>query len=206
MRSAVVALDHLVLATPDLAATTAWLTQATGVVPSAGGAHVGKGTRNMLCSLGQTSYLEIVGPDLDQDDPPAARPFGIDALLKPELVGWAIAVPDMRAALATARSRGYDPGEAAAMQRRRPDGIVLSWQLTISPSRTMPFLIDWGGSPHPAPHAASGLELVDLRACHPEPGMLAMKLAALGVTMGIEHGGEALLVQLHGPIGMLDFD
>lgn len=206
MRSAVAALDHLVLATPDLVATTAWLTDTTGVVASAGGAHVGKGTRNMLCSLGHTSYLEIVGPDLDQDDPPAGRPFGIDGLLRPAIVAWAIAVPDMRAALATARSQGYDPGPAAAMQRRRPDGILLSWQLTISPSPTIPFLIDWGSSPHPAPQAAAGLALVELRARHPEPDVLARKLAALGVTMGVERGAEALLVQLHGPSGTLDFD
>ena len=104
MRSAVAAIDHLVLATPDLVATTAWLTDPTGVVAWAGGAHVGKGTRNMLCPLGHTSYLEIVGPDLDQDDPPAGRPFGIDGLLRPAIVAWAIAVPDMRAALAAARS------------------------------------------------------------------------------------------------------
>jgi hypothetical protein len=45
-------LDHLVLATPDLAATVAHFTERTGVEPAPGGAHVGLGTRNHLVSLG----------------------------------------------------------------------------------------------------------------------------------------------------------
>jgi hypothetical protein len=55
-------LDHLVLATPDLAATVADFTERTGIAPVAGGAHVGLGTRNYLVSLGGSRYLEIIGP------------------------------------------------------------------------------------------------------------------------------------------------
>ena len=83
MRTATAALDHLVLATPDLQATARWLERATGVTPSPGGPHIGKGTHNVLCSLGHASYLEIVGPDPDQVAPEGGRPFGIDALTEP---------------------------------------------------------------------------------------------------------------------------
>ncbi len=206
MRSAAAALDHLVLATPDLAATTAWFTEQTGVVPSVGGAHVGKGTRNTLCSLGMTSYLEIVGPDPEQPNPSAGRPFGIDDLDEARIVNWAIAVPDMDAALAAARAVGHDPGSATPMQRQRPDGVLLSWRLTVAPSTTVPFLIDWGTSVHPAPNAAPGLELVELRARHPQPAALEAELEALGVTMGIEPGSAALIVELRGPLGSVHFD
>jgi hypothetical protein len=91
------------------------------------------------------------------------------------------------------------------MERKRPDGTVLAWTLTVAPSAAMPFLIDWGTSSHPALHCAEGLELCELRARHPDPGQLAHDLDAVGVTMGIEHGPEALIVELRGPLGTLEF-
>ena len=33
----------------------------------------------------------------------------------------------------------------------------------------VPFLIDWGSSPHPAESAPQGVTLVDLRGEHPDP-------------------------------------
>lgn len=206
MRSSTAALDHLVLATPDIAATAAWVAERTGIRASAGGQHVGKGTRNMLCSLSTTSYLEIVGPDPEQPAPDGPRPFGIDDLEDAAMVAWAIAVPHMDVALEAARRAGYDPGEASPMQRRRPDGVLLRWTLTPVPSRTVPFLIDWDGSAHPAASAAPGLEIVDLQARHPRPHDLAGTLQALGVTMGVLPGPEALVVELHGPLGSISFD
>ena len=205
MRSAIAALDHLVLATPHLNETAAWLPEATGVTPSPGGPHVGRGTRNVLCSLGHASYLEIIGPDPDQSAPDHARPFGVDALTAPAMVGWAVAVSDMDAALTMARRVGYDPGPATAMQRVRPDGVVLSWRLTIAPSVSVPFLIEWATPLHPAVDAAPGLELVELRARHPRPAVLAKVLAALNISMGVERGPEALLVELTGPRGSIWF-
>jgi hypothetical protein len=205
MRTAVAALDHLVLATPNLAETSAWVERQTGVTPSAGGQHVGKGTRNRLCSLGATSYLEIVGPDPEQPTPDGPRPFGIDDLREATLVTWAIAVPDMESALATARAGGYEPGPATPMQRQRPDGVLLSWTLTAPQSAIVPFLIDWGSSEHPASAAAAGLELVELQASSPAPGPLEITLETVGVTMGILPGPEALLVELLGPLGSIRF-
>ena len=204
MRTALAALDHLVLATPDLPETAAWIRESTGVSPSAGGQHLGLGSRNMLCSLGDFSYLEIIGPDPDQDSPPGPRPFGIDDLTEPGFVGWAIAVPDVAAAVASARGASYDPGDYRAMDRRRPDGLVLSWQLTVSKSRVIPFLIDWGDSLHPARDAAPGLVLHDLRARHPDPATVNLGLEALGVRMAVDTGPEALLPSLEGPRGSLD--
>ena len=205
MRAALEALDHLVLATPNLTATAEWVFESTGVRASAGGRHVGRGTHNVLCSFGPTSYLEIVGPDPSQQEPVGGRPFGIDDLEQASIVSWAVAVGDMGAARDSALTAGYDPGEAQAMQRLRPDGVFLSWQLTLSPSPAVPFLLDWFDSPHPAPDAAGGLRLVSLRARHPDPGQLGAVLAALGVVIEIEHGRESLIVDMAGPNGAISF-
>ena len=73
-------LDHLVYAVPDLAAGVAAITALLGVAPSPGGPHPGLGTRNFLVSLGESCYLEIIGPDPEQPQPSRPRPFGLDRL------------------------------------------------------------------------------------------------------------------------------
>lgn len=199
--SSIASFDHLVFATPDLAATAAWLAQLSGVMPSAGGQHVGKGTRNMLCSLGPTSYLEIVGPDPEQSLPPHPRPFGIDDLTDPAVVSWAIAVADVDDSVASARRLGFDPGPVSAMQRLRPDGVLLSWKLTDVLSPAVPFLIEWLDSPHPAATAAPGLCVTSLSVRHPHPEHYQQMMTALGVQIAVTNGTEALRVELSGPGG-----
>jgi hypothetical protein len=194
-----------VLATPDLAATAARIHDTTGITPSPGGRHLGVGTRNMLCSLGPTSYLEVIGPDPEQPDPGVPRPFGIDDLREAAMVAWAIAVSDIDAFVATATASGYDPGPVEGMRRERPDGVVLAWRLTRPASTVVPFLIDWADSPHPAADAAPGLVLADLRGRHPDPIAATADLDALGIAMGVERGPHALLVELHGPLGSISF-
>jgi Glyoxalase-like domain len=111
-------IDHLVYAAPDLPAAVAEVEARFGVRARAGGAHTGSGTRNALLALGPRTYLEIIAPDPGQPAPPAPRPFGVDGLRRGGLAGWALACDDIDAAVARARSRGYDPGEVAGGQHR----------------------------------------------------------------------------------------
>ncbi len=195
------------LATPDVARTSAELEARLGVRPGPGGQHLGLGTHNALLSLGPSSYLEVVGPDPAQPEPAGPRPLGVDGLTEPRLVAWAVAVPDLEDAVGAALERGHDLGPAYAMQRRRPDGVVLAWRLTPPPSQldVVPFLIDWGDSPHPAIDAPGGVALVALRARHPDPASVANLLAALDVDLHVEYGdAPALLATLSGPAGTVE--
>lgn len=175
------ALDHLVYATPDLDRTVAEVTELTGVRPVGGGSHPGRGTRNLLLGLGGGAYFEIIGPDPEQPAPAGPRWFGIDALTGPRLVTWAARVTGIAARVAEARARGVDPGGPVAMARRTPDGARISWRLTPPGTGLMPFLLDWGDTPHPSGGGLPVLPLVSLRATHPDPGAARRELAALGV-------------------------
>lgn len=125
-------IDHLIYGAPDLAAAVDDLERRTGVRAASGGKHLGIGTHNALLALGPRTYLEVIAPDPDQPRPANPRPFGMDELTTARLVGWALGCDDIDAAIATARARGYDPGDPIDMQRTTPSGEVLRWQLTLN--------------------------------------------------------------------------
>ncbi|MFE2579685.1 VOC family protein [Streptomyces sp. NPDC059378] len=201
-------LDHLVLATPDLAATVADFTRRTGVTPAPGGVHVGLGTRNHLVGLGGTSYLEIIGPDPEQPDVPGPRPFGVDALTAPRTVTWAISPPDLDATVAAARAHGHDPGPVRAMSRRRPDGALLEWRLTdgtAHPSGLVPFLIDWGTSAHPSASGLPVTPLLALSATAPDPDAIRPLLTLLGAELAVAQGPVGISFTVGTPRGPVTF-
>ncbi|ALV32641.1 VOC family protein [Streptomyces sp. CdTB01] len=202
-------LDHLVLATPDLAATVADFTRRTGVAPAPGGAHVGRGTRNFLVALGGCSYLEIIGPDPEQTEPDGPRPFAVDDLTAARTVTWAVSPPDLDAAVAAARARGYDPGDIRPMSRRRPDGTLLRWRLTDGdtqhPSGLVPFLIDWGSAVHPSASGLPVTPLLRLSASAPDPAELRPLLAAVDAELPVTVGPVALTFTVDTPHGPVTF-
>ncbi|MFC5213396.1 VOC family protein [Streptomyces coerulescens] len=202
-------LDHLVLATPDLAATVADFTRRTGVAPAPGGVHVGLGTRNYLVSLGGVRYLEIIGPDPEQSAPGEPRPFTVDGLTVARTVTWAISPPDLDAAIAAARARGYDPGPAQSMSRRKPDGTLLRWRLTdgddAHPSGVVPFLIDWSATVHPTASGLPCTPLLALTASAPEPDEIRPLLAALGTDLDLTTGPVGISFTVDTPLGAVTF-
>jgi len=179
-------IDHLVYATPDLEATVEEFSRSTGVKPMPGGAHQGHGTRNYLVSVGGASYLEIIGPDLEQPAPAEPRPFGIDQLDQARLITWCVRpFQPLTQVLERVKAAGYDPGEIVTMARTRPDGVELVWELTMpdleGPSKgTLPFFIDWGHTTHPSFALPAGLELIRLELRHPQPDWLRGVLRAIG--------------------------
>lgn len=191
-------IDHLVYATPDLAAGVAHIARLLGADAAAGGQHPGRGTRNALLGLGPRTYLEIVGPDPDQPAPPEPRWFGIDRLREPRLVTWAAAAADLEELASRAAQAGVGLGPVGHGQRTRSDGVTLSWRFTdpavVSSDGLVPFLIDWGLSPHPAVAAPVGGELLALRSEHPDHASVEWRLRALGLDLPVSHGPVPALV------------
>jgi hypothetical protein len=191
-------IDHLVYATPDLAASVADLEVRLGVRPAAGGQHPGRGTRNALLALSDRAYLEIVGPDPEQAKPPGGRWFQIDALDAPRLVTWAVKEADPGRIRARAKTSGIELGPVATGSRERADGSTLRWRFTdpavVVADGIVPFFIDWGDSPHPAAAAPAGPALESLRAVHPEPDFVLRALSALDIELPVQTGPRPGLI------------
>ena len=199
-------LDHLVFATDDLETAVATFAAATGVEPVPGGRHEGRGTRNYLVAFGPTSYLEIIGPDLEQPPvEPGNAPFGLDGLRGSKLATWAVHPDDLESSVTAARAAGANLGDIRPMTRKTPAGELLSWRLaSVHPAPfdgIVPFLIDWGTTRHPAASRLPRVDLLTFTATHPDPAAVTTALNALDVTLPITPGAPALSAAVAGPSG-----
>ena len=199
-------LDHIVVTTDDLPAAVALIAERTGVTLEPGGVHPSFGTRNFLATFGGGAYLELIGVDEENTAFGGTRPFRIDEARGTSTATWAITPPDIRAAVAGARSAGLEPGEPEPKSRRRPDGSLLEWQLTRSlaePTGVVPFLLDWEGAQTPAETTATAIRLVSFEARHPQPETIRPVLQAYGTDLTVEQGEPGLQVTLEGPSGRI---
>lgn len=208
-------IDHLVYATPDLLKTVDDLQTRLGIVLVPGGPHSGRGTRNWLAGLGNHSYLEVIGPDIDQPAPRFPRPFGIDDLEASRLVTWCVR-PNrpLSEIVREVVDAGGDLGDILAMSRMRPDGVLLKWNLTVASPMTndgiVPFCIDWLESEHPSISLNTTTPLTTLRLSHPDPKQIRSILAVLGVRqragvgvgVQLEEGEPAIVAIVKSPNGM----
>ena len=204
------ALDHLVLASPNPLVTRTEIAEHTGVLLSVGGAHVGRGTRNWLGRLGAGQYLELIGPDPEQPEPPGPRPFGVDEVTGATLVTWCARDDDLDNLRERAAADGLRLGAPFTMEREAPGGR-LRWRLCLPEFDTaggiIPFFIDWNDSPHPSDTSIHGLSVVEFGAEHPDPQAVRTILDTLGVDLRVTKGPETKLVAtVRGPAGELRLD
>ncbi len=201
--------DHLVYATPDLDAGIAAIERLLGLPVVPGGRHEDWETRNALVSLGEATYLEIIGPDHEAtiDGPPTL--FGIDELDEPRLVTWAAKGHALVELAGSAKSLGVDLGPVSEGGRTLPDGTKLVWQLTDPYADRLggvvPFLIDWGESLHPAAALPHACELVGLVIGHPDARGAEAALEAIGVPMSVATAERASIsATIRTPTGTIE--
>lgn len=184
--------DHLVYASPDLESGVQRIAGLLGAVAAPGGHHPGRGTRNALVALGPRTYLEIIAPDPDQVAPAGRRWFRVDDVGEPQLVTWAAPARDIESMSSRLAEAGMRLGTIGEGRRARADGSELRWRFTdpatVVCDGIVPFLIDWGTSPHPAETAPDGGRLVGLSATHPDPEVVRGRLQSIGVEIPIERG------------------
>ena len=138
------AIDHVILATRDMVATTARLERDHGLASLEGGRHAGHGTGNRIVPLG-SAYIEIMG--IVDEAEAVASPMGgwiREQTAHGDRVAALCLRPDAPGFDATAERLALRP---LPMSRDAPGGVTLSWRLAglaeamADPSR--PFFIDW---------------------------------------------------------------
>ena len=191
-------IDHIIYAVPDRDAGIKQIEELLGVRAAIGGQHVGLGTHNALLSLGPQTYLEIIAPDPTQDEYRRPRIFGIDDLTEPQLVTWVARSDDIESAAALTLDRGEQLGEVLSGTRQNASGDSLTWRFTdpftVIGDGIVPFLIDWGNSPHPAKTAPGGASLISLQAEHPDAAHVRSVLEQLDLAMAVFPRPEPRLI------------
>lgn len=192
------AIDHLVIAAPDLASGTGYVAGLLGIAPSGGGAHPRMGTHNRVLGMAGGIYLEVIAIDPNAEPPSRPRWFGLDqpamrARLEqgPFLAHWAARV---EAPLDLTRMQAEHPDRLApAIPMSRGD---LRWRLTVPEDGSLPAwreaghaagdgllptLIQWDVPNYPGLSLARpDLALVELSGRHPQAGLLRQGLAWMG--------------------------
>jgi len=208
-REATQATDHLLLGSPDLELGIAWVEDRAGVRATVGGVHPGVGTKNALISLGESTYLEIISPDPDQDT--FSFPIDLPGLSEPRLVAWAVQVDDLKKLAYEAGSEELDFRDGA---RRTPEGESLSWKTMRIKNRfgspevePFPFFIEWGGdSQYPAVSSPGGCRLLGIEITHEDPVGFENALADFGVGGKVREGAGRIVATIETPRGTIEIE
>lgn len=200
-------IDHLVWYSADLAEGMRQVSRHMACEPRYGGEHPGEGTANAVMALGPTTYLEILGRDVNQ--PEAKLDAEVGRLTGTGLYHWAVGGIDLEVLAARAARAGLAGGGLVPGGRLKPDGTRLDWVcwgLRDHPfGALVPFFIDWRGSEHPAASAPPGGRLSAFELQTPAADELKDLFAALGLDIPVvAHVEPRILATLEGGRGRME--
>lgn len=212
-QNAAFVLDHLVIAADSLEAGARYVESKFGVRPESGGQHAGFGTHNLLMSIGDGAYLEIIAPDPTQPEPNQPRPFGLDGkfmreriAVRPRLIHYVMRCADLQNQIGTI-------GYALAKPTRMTRGS-LAWDLALNSVpdavalQPLPSLIDWGKHSSPG-HSlpASGVVLAALHASGPAIQCESLKMMTSEHRLTVsERRSPMLAAEFQSPNGWVILD
>ncbi len=151
------AIDHLVIAVPDLDAAAEALEARVGLACTGGGRHPGAGTANRIAFLADGAYLELIAVEdrAEAETWPVGRAT-LAALDGPGggLAAYALVDDRLDSTVPELQANGSSIGPPQHGSRRRPDGALVEWW-TAAPEDIgpdgVPFLIrhtytgpEWG--------------------------------------------------------------
>ena len=187
-------IDHLLYGVPSLESGMDEIETLVGVRPVYGGKHKKWGTHNAVISLGPDVYLEIIAADPDAERPQEGVLFDLDSLESSKLITWVQRTDDVYGTSEAASKVGIQLGAVSEGQRITKDGSVLSWTLSdpaaLPYDGAIPFLIDWGKTPHPATSAPPGCALTQLHIHHSDSQRVKDGLNILGINILVSPSEE----------------
>jgi hypothetical protein len=202
-------LDHILLGVPDVDSAVDDFERVTGVRPVAGGEHPAFGTANALVSLSDGCYFEIFGPGPGVE----GNNLGGQLAMQGErrLIAFALASSKLDVVAERVREGGFEAQGPIPGSRTTPDGDELDWQMLLIGGHDygafVPFLIDWGDSPHPATTSPTGISVERFEVHHPDAGVLGQIYRdLLGAEVETVHADHSMLdLVLDTPKGRVAF-
>jgi len=190
--------DHIAWAVPDLNEGGRLFEDMSGIQPTRGGEHPGWGTANMLVAIGETSYLEIIGPNPDITPPADSMGAELSGLEKPGIAYFAVSFTDLEALTEAAERAGLEVQGPFSGSRKTPTGETLSWRTLGLTGHNfedfVPYFVDWGDTKHPATTSAKGAKLISFTIYHPRHAKLAELYATIGIPIAVKPGEEPQMV------------
>ena len=204
-------IDHVVIACADPHAAAAELEATVGLACTGGGRHDGLGTHNRIAWLADGAYLELIG--VEDRDAALEHPVGAAAVRALDgraagLATFALADDDLATTVNAQRAAGSSYGAPRPGMRRRPDGELVEWSISV-PSEPLlpdgiPFLIEhvyagaeWGPTALAARATAvhplgSAVSLLALEIATDDPPAAARRIGEeLGLRVGMDDEGAA---------------
>lgn len=182
-------IDHLIYASPTLKEGIESIEQQLGVRPVIGGKHPAFGTHNALLSLGPDIYFEVIAPDPDLASPPQGVLLAEAYRRPPHLATWVLKCDDIDGTLNSLANTSLELGDLQSGSRRTPDGTEINWKLTdpykLPFGGAVPFLIEWGNTPHPARSLPNAGKLMGITIEHPRPREVRRALSHLDTEVDI---------------------
>ena len=183
-------IDHIVYCVPDLETAIDHFENLLGILPSIGGAHPTRGTKNALLNLGNQCYLEILAIDEKNVSFSGKRWMGIDLLRGSKITRWSLKSEDLKKDSEILKRYSSDLSQISGGSRMTGNGNLLSWEMIVpAPSpevELMPFLTDWSNwKAHPTDSLLEGCYLEKVILYHPRPHDVEPYLSELGVDIVI---------------------
>ncbi len=203
-------LDHIVLAVPDIEQTIQELSEKLGVLPSIGGKHLTRGTKNALLHLGNKCYLEILAIDHENNTFWGPRWMGVDLITKPTITRWALQTDRIDTKSKCLTQHNPKLGNIVDGERKTPEGETLRWKMTLPQPEPevdiIPFYLDWSLSDiHPTDRLEKGCSLQKITFYSPHPDKEKRVLEDLSLNVDI-HQAEAskILISVIGKHGIIE--
>jgi len=196
-------LDHFLIGTADLEKAVEWFATLTGITPSFGGIHPGAGTANYLVSLGNGSYLELIGSI--PGEKPRDLGKGFAGFEEPGLFWFAAGSKDISEQSKALRGLGMVTAGPFTGKRRSSDGRELTWDILEIGKHPfggcLPFLIDWKDTPHPSATVQPAVSFNSFKVAHPHADRLQKIYRASGLDIESCEGASQLELILDTPRG-----
>lgn len=179
-------LDHIAWAMADFDALCRQFEAITGIAPAVPAADQGS-IKSAAVHLGGEQTLELLACTPGYQGPTDPMAQMLAAIQEPRLLFWYVAVTDFDAFAEQVQAAGLTMSHVAQIDvgvGRRHEfkrGAIAELMFRA------PFVIQWIHRAHPAERLPGGATIEDFAVLDPEPDTLRATLAALGITLRIEH-------------------